>query len=211
MAVDDQVFIRKHEKAYPEGNIIFTEGDKSHEMYFILNGEVKVTKKVHDVIETLATLKSGDFFGEMSTFANRPRKATVFASKDTKLVAVQLDSFQAMIENCPDFGLKVVKTICGRLEKANEQIESLMFKNQIDKVISILYNDSTDGGKRMLTNTTLNYHDMLTKIAKLTNLSSESIISFLGHLFQEGKIEIFKDSDVLLIRALPPIGSLSRE
>ncbi|HEO65939.1 MAG TPA: Crp/Fnr family transcriptional regulator [Spirochaetes bacterium] len=211
MAVDDHIFIRKHEKAYSEGNVIFTEGDKSHEMYFILNGEVKVTKRVHDVIETLATLKKGDFFGEMSTFANRPRKTTVFASKNTKLVAVQLDSFQSMIENCPDFGLKVVKTICGRLERANEQIESLMFKNQIDKVTSILYNDSTDGGKRILTNTTLNYHDTLTKITKLTNLSSESIISFLGRLFQEGKIEIFKDSDVLLIRALPPIESLSKE
>ncbi len=210
MAVDEQVFIRKHEKGFSEGDIIFSEGDESHEMYFILNGEVKVTKRVHDAVETLATLKSGDFFGEMSTFANRPRKTTVFASKNTKLVSVQLDSFQSMIENCPDFGLKVVKTICGRLERANEQIESLMFKNQVDKVISILYNDSTDGGTKMLTNVTLNYHDTLNKITKLTNLSSESIISFLGHLSQEGKIQILKDEGVLLIRALPAIESLSK-
>ncbi|MDH5680088.1 MAG: cyclic nucleotide-binding domain-containing protein, partial [Spirochaetota bacterium] len=63
--------MRKFEKTYQAGEVIFNEGDATNEMYFVLEGEVRIIKMVHEEIKELAVLGKGEFFGEMSTFTGQ--------------------------------------------------------------------------------------------------------------------------------------------
>ncbi|MDH4128345.1 MAG: Crp/Fnr family transcriptional regulator [Spirochaetota bacterium] len=202
---NSNVFTRKHEKNYKENEIIFNEGDKSKEMYFVLEGEIRVIKTVYNEIQTLGILKKGDFFGEMSTFTDQPRIATAIAVRDSRLLVINPNTFQTMIENHSDFGLKVVKTLCFRLESADQQIEDLMFQNQTDKIISILYNEATEGGKKQIDKTNLNFTNTVKKIESMSKFTKEIIIKLLDHLSKNKIISLVKINDELTIEVTKDI------
>ncbi len=128
MATSD-FYLRKYEETYKEGDIIFYDGDLSKEMYFVLEGNVRIYKEINEQIQTFALLDKGDFFGEMSTFVNDPRIATAVAEEDCRLLVVHPKLFEAMIKNHPEYGLKVIKALCERIKNADQQIEALKLKS----------------------------------------------------------------------------------
>lgn len=195
----NNIFIRKHEVKYKEGDIIFKEGDITKEMYFILEGQVKIIKIVHNEIQNLGYLNKGDFFGEMSTFTDQKRTATVVAHKNCILLEINAESFQTMIEQASEFGLKVVKTLCTRLLKSNLIIERLIEQNQIDRIINILINEATDGGHKELEITHLNFGDVLKKIEMETQFPKEMIIQLINTLRDSGKVNFHKIEGLLTI------------
>jgi len=70
MTVDQLVYsyVAK-EETYPDAKVIFQEGSKSTWVYIILEGTVKIKKKTPRGQVTLATLKQGNFLGEMAFLA----------------------------------------------------------------------------------------------------------------------------------------------
>src|SRR5688500_16096621 len=72
-------FAQDHNREFNDGDLIFAEGDDSREMYVVVEGEVVVTKTSQRGEITLATLKKGDFVGEMSLLESLPRSATARA------------------------------------------------------------------------------------------------------------------------------------
>ena len=76
-------------KTFVKDEYVCYEGQPGEEMYIILKGSVGVF--VTGAIGTLnqvATIKSGDFFGEMAIFDSLPRSASCIALEDTVTVAV---------------------------------------------------------------------------------------------------------------------------
>ncbi len=201
----DTVLVRKYEKAFLKNDVIFKEGDKSDTTYFILEGEVRIIKQVHGIIQTLATFKKGDFFGEMSMFANRPRSTTAEVTQDSYLLVVPMDGFQALIESRSDFGVKVVKTLCKRLEKANEQIETLLLQSQINKVIGFLNQHVLKLDVKQESVVQLDYEKTLQNLVQKTQYSSETVISLMDKLSQDKKINITKKDNRLVIEVSPEI------
>ena len=108
---------------FKKGTVIFHEGDTSKEMYFITEGEIEITKKVHNHETTLVTLTKGHFFGEMSTFVNEPRIATATAKTDSKLLVVQPDAVQSLLKVYPDVGYIMIKVLCNRLSEMDKKIK----------------------------------------------------------------------------------------
>ena len=60
------------------GETVIQEGDLKHQSFYILLTG-KVTVRRHDAAMPLATLRPGDFFGEVSFLTERPRTTSVIA------------------------------------------------------------------------------------------------------------------------------------
>lgn len=68
------------EERFPAGETIFREGDPGEKLYFVLDGEVRISKQLPGSgEEALAILGRGELFGEMSLVDGRPRTADAVA------------------------------------------------------------------------------------------------------------------------------------
>jgi len=66
-------------RAFSPGEIIIREGDVGDAAYMIVAGRCRAYRNLGDGQETLATMGTGDVFGEMALLLDEPRAATVEA------------------------------------------------------------------------------------------------------------------------------------
>jgi CRP/FNR family transcriptional regulator, cyclic AMP receptor protein len=72
---------------------------------------------------TLATLGSGDVFGEIALLDGQPRTADAVATEACDLFMVRRRDFLALLAANPDIALAVIEMLCARLRSANERME----------------------------------------------------------------------------------------
>lgn len=111
-------------KDYKDGSIIFEENSVGKEMYIIVSGKVKIIKGKGTVETILATLKEGEFFGEMSLFDNNPRSATVKAIGDIKLLEINQKNFLKKISKDPSLAFRILEKMSQRIRITDEKILS---------------------------------------------------------------------------------------
>ncbi len=106
-------------------DVLVRQGDAGDAMYLVLEGLVRVRTIIGDKENTLAHLKAGDFFGEISLFDHGPRSADVVANQDTVLLKVSSQSFQKLTEEFPElatpFLVAVAKTLVQRIREDNHR------------------------------------------------------------------------------------------
>lgn len=103
---------------YTPGQHIVEEGSEGVGFYLILDGQVRVRKGK----KTLAELKAGDFFGEMSLFDSQPRSATVEAVTATKCLGISSWTFMGLVKGDPDIAVNLMKELATRLRLSNRAL-----------------------------------------------------------------------------------------
>src|SRR3954451_9059282 len=103
---DDQLF-QRFGKEFPQGTVLFREGEPGKEMYVLQQGRVHVSKNVGDVEKILATLGPGEFLGEMSILNNKPRSATATCASGCKLLVIDAKTFEAMIRGNAEIAIRM--------------------------------------------------------------------------------------------------------
>jgi CRP-like cAMP-binding protein len=119
---DSKKFAAESNLTFNDGDVIFTEGDESREMYVVLEGHVTVSKKSNKGEVTLAVLRKGDFVGEMSLLESLPRSATARAQGKVRLLAIQPGGFLLKIRRDPTFAFEMLQTLSRRIRVINEQL-----------------------------------------------------------------------------------------
>jgi CRP/FNR family cyclic AMP-dependent transcriptional regulator len=138
------------EKGYKKAEIILMEDDDSSQSLFIIaKGEVKVVLTAEDGREAiLASLKEGDFFGEMSLLDGEPRSATVRAVEDSRLLTIRREDFLAAMRKQPDLALTLLGEMSRRQRKSNRQISSLALMRVYGRVAAALLQLMEERGMR---------------------------------------------------------------
>lgn len=105
------------------GEVIFSEGDFSQELYIVVTGTVRIVKDYGTVSERLLnTMRSGDFFGEMAIFESEPRSATAVAETETELLVLQPEKFKQTIYQKPDMAFEIFRALGERLRRREEGV-----------------------------------------------------------------------------------------
>ncbi len=114
------IFRRRHSLfnvvSLDPGEVIFHKGDVGDCAYFIQSGEVEVIADTPapEKAAVIATLRAGEYFGEMSLLSNAPRSATVRARLDTKLAVIGKSNFLMMLNVVQNVREDVNKTVEAR-------------------------------------------------------------------------------------------------
>ena len=111
----------------PENHVIFNEGDQGEEMYYILEGEVALTKYVEGRNIEVARLKAGDIFGEMALIRNQPRTTTATTTMPTRLLKITKDNFAEKMKGNSEFAFHLLKSLTQRLEDTTNELMMLKF------------------------------------------------------------------------------------
>jgi CRP/FNR family transcriptional regulator, cyclic AMP receptor protein len=101
----------------PQGKTIVEQGSIGYECYVILAGTANV------VIDgrVVATLTTGEYFGELAPLDKHPRSATVLATSELKVLVFGPRQFASALQTVPGLSLKMLATMASRLRSANEQ------------------------------------------------------------------------------------------
>ena len=107
---------RTVEVEYATDRVIARQGDVGTGFFVIATGSARVVRDG----ETIATLRPGDFFGELSVLDGRPRVAQVIASEPTICLALASWDFEAVVHEQPSVALAVLRGLAGRLRDLTE-------------------------------------------------------------------------------------------
>jgi len=125
----------RYGRVIPRGTIIFEEGDPGNHLFIIEKGTVRIYKTIKESETTLAVLREGDFFGEMSLLNTAPRSATAEAMEDVQLIAVPRDSFRNMVKSNIDIVIKIMQRLASRLRDTDDLIENMMLGDDFSRLL----------------------------------------------------------------------------
>lgn len=103
--------------------ILLNEGEKSHSMFWLQNGQLVVIKKKLSEEVVLGHIYSGELVGEISFLDNEPRTATVKAMTDCDLIEIPQEAIDNIFKSQPKWLEILVKTLAERLRKASARIK----------------------------------------------------------------------------------------
>lgn len=101
---------------------VFYKGTTGNKMYVILAGTIGL----YDGERSLATLKSGDLFGEMALISNEPRSATAVAEEISSLFVLDETTFDRLLTKrvAVRILLNILGTLSNRLREANKKLRA---------------------------------------------------------------------------------------
>ncbi len=128
------------------GETIFKEGDSGSSLLVILDGKVKISKKITEGVEcTLLTLGRGGVFGELSVISGDHRTAGAVAVADTTMIELGRDVFKKLAEDNPELGRKLIlnllQIVSSRLNTTTEMYrQAASWGLQISGAVELNYN-----------------------------------------------------------------------
>lgn len=126
----DAMALATQQDSFKKGDVVVREGERGDIFYLIESGTVDVFKKESGE-NPIATLTSGQFFGEKALLSEDVRQATCIASSDVKCLFLMREDFVLMLGDLQDL-------LDGRGRSNNE--ESSKAKSESDKGSSTKYN-----------------------------------------------------------------------
>lgn len=117
------------------GDFLFKEGDAPDAMYVIKTGRFDVIKAKGQSEIKLAELGPGAMVGEMAFFDNKPRSASVRATKDSEAIVLPYKSLHAQFSQFPEWTKAIMRTVNEHLRKANQRIKELEKASNEDEVL----------------------------------------------------------------------------
>lgn len=118
-------------RVYSDGEIIFKEGEQGDRMYVIQSGKVKITKKSASGDLSIATLESGEIFGEMAIFDRLPRSATAMALGDASILGIDKNKLFQTIDRDPTFAFRIIESMSRRIRRLDEEFSKLRKSKEI--------------------------------------------------------------------------------
>ncbi len=103
-----------HERTFPAGSSVVTEGATGTGFFVIADGTATV--KVKD--QERGRLGPGDYFGEMALIDDAPRSATITAESEIRAYGMTPWEFKPFVLSHPEIAWTLLRTLSTRLREA---------------------------------------------------------------------------------------------
>jgi CRP-like cAMP-binding protein len=115
----------------PAGAVVFREGDAGDEMYVVVAGKVRISRRVPGAgEEALGILEPGTHFGEMAMVDGAPRSADAIAHSACALAVIRRDDLDQLMFVDRDLAYDLlwtfVRTLSARLRETNDKLRAVL-------------------------------------------------------------------------------------
>lgn len=118
---------------FEAGDTIFHQGDEGSSLFVVEEGAVEISYGEGRARVVLATLFTGQYFGELSLFDGSPRSATATASKRSRLIRLDREDLVDFVNKNPDAALRIIAEMSERLRQTNELMSRQVSRNVLDE------------------------------------------------------------------------------
>ena len=183
-------------RRFRRGEAIVEQGKQSNALSIILTGRARVIAtdtRGREVI--LATMRPGDYVGEMSLIDNEPHSATVQAEIQTDALILNRLEFARCLPESSSMAYAVLKGLVQRLRHADRKIESLALMDVYGRVARALLESSVAGNDG---NAVIRDKVSRQDLAKMVGASREMVSRVMKDIEERGFIETRSDGSVLV-------------
>ncbi len=181
---------RRHE-------VIFHAGDPGDALFIVVSGSLKIVLPSPEGNEAIiATLRPGDFFGELAVLDGEPRSATAVALEATELEALARAPFLELVHTQPALRLALLTGLAGELRRLTRHVEELHFlalPGRLAMRLVELAREAAGPGP----GAELSWHYTQSELASMIGGSRQSVSRLLGDLSAEGLLRIERDVIVI--------------
>ncbi|MGQ9896318.1 MAG: Crp/Fnr family transcriptional regulator [Acidobacteriota bacterium] len=186
----NEIRVVSGEREYHRNETIYHLDDPADHIFYILSGSVKITRVSDDGKEKIISIhRAGEIFGELCFCEVDDRRSDqAVAMEATRVLAIRVYDFLAMLRENPKALLDMLSLFCKRLSEAQQQIETLAFDNTTRRLARVLLKSSSDSGLERLRLT----HE---ELAQMVGTSREIITTIMNQFREEGLID-YRRSEV---------------
>jgi NTE family protein len=98
----------------PGGRELFLQDTTSDHLYVILSGRLIVVRESGGRDDVVGYIRAGEPVGEMSLLSGDPHSASVYALRDTELIALPREDFDALLHTYADFASALARQVLAR-------------------------------------------------------------------------------------------------
>jgi CRP/FNR family transcriptional regulator, cyclic AMP receptor protein len=189
----------KYASAYPQGAVLFVEGQAPRGVYMICGGRVKLSTTSRDGKTLILRIaQAGEVLGLHATVSGKPYELTAEALQPCQLDFIRRDDFLRFLQHHADACLNAAQHLSKNCQSAYEMIRSLGLSHSVaEKLARLLLEWSSDGdatkeGIRIKVSLT---HE---EIAQLIGTSRETVTRVLGE-FRQKKLAQLRGSTLVIL------------
>lgn len=188
----------KYASAYPQGAILFVEGQAPRGVYIICSGRVKLSTTSRDGKTLILRIaQGGEVLGLHASVSGKPYELTAETLQPCQLDFIKRDDFLRFLQNHSDACLNAAQHLSQNCQSAYEMIRSLGLSHSVSEKLARLLlewasdGDETKDGIRIKVSLT---HE---EIAQLIGTSRETVTRVLGE-FREKDLAQLRGSTLLI-------------
>jgi CRP/FNR family transcriptional regulator, cyclic AMP receptor protein len=128
---------RLTERQFKPGETVFAKDDKGSAMYVVLSGAVQIflpppEKDAPRVI--LKDVRTGEYFGELALFDDKPRSASVEATVETVLLELTRNDFAEHLSKSKTAAFSILSEMAERLRVTNALLSQRAATNAVKEI-----------------------------------------------------------------------------
>jgi CRP/FNR family cyclic AMP-dependent transcriptional regulator len=128
---------RMTERQYQPSEVVFSKGDKGSSMYVVLSGAVQIFLPGAGPDEPRVVLKdarTGEYFGELSLFDDKPRSASVEATVETTLLELTREEFGDHLSKSRNAAMTILAEMAERLRETNALLSQRAARDAVKEI-----------------------------------------------------------------------------
>jgi CRP-like cAMP-binding protein len=182
--------IRVAERRLAAKDMIFAPGDPDDQVYFLLEGTVRLYKIYGEYKEaTVALLREGDVFGELSLEETSRQNAFAEAITPARVAVVRKSVLNEVTKRSPEFALKLFSSFSERLRQSDETIESLLDREVSARLATLLSHLGDRFGEPYDSGTVLKVRLTHQDLANMIASTREAVSKEMSEFQRAGLIE----------------------
>src|SRR5215210_5222607 len=183
--------IRAVERCFKARDVIFTPGDPDNQLYFLLEGTIRLYKLYGEFKEaTTALLKDYGVFGKLSLVEGKSQDAFAEAVTDVRVAGVRKSALTKAISHNPRLALELFACFSERLTQSDEVIDSLLHREVSMRLATLLLKLGERFGEENGTGITLDVRLTQQELANMIASTREAVSKVMSEFQRDGTIEV---------------------
>ena len=187
----EEAGIRVAERRYGAEDAIFAPGDPDEHLYFVLSGTVRLYKLYGDYKEaTVALLKDGDAFGELSLQEGAGQTLFAQALTNARVAVMRKAVLLEVLKRDSELVVKLFSSLYERLKQSEEAIDRLLDREVAARLGKLLQNLGDRFGETIGSATVLDMRLTHQDLANMIASTREAVSKVMSELQRDGLIEM---------------------
>ena len=188
-------------RRFRRNEVIFHQGDPGDSLHVVATGAVKILLPSAEGEEAIiATLRPGDFFGELALLDGATRSATAAALEPTETLVLPRSVLMDLLATVPGLGDRLLVGLAKELRRLTSQVEELHFLDLAGRLAMRLTRLAEDAQPDSEGHIRLDWPYTQSDLANMIGGTRQSVNKLLAQLVEDGMIRI--EPDALLINDL---------